>query len=187
MEKRNENKVDLIIKYIFVFLVASAIGRLYEFFLILGKGTLNYIEHFPTSVYTLIFAFPYGIAIMFIYFTFQKLDKNNFMQNNWILKIIIGTLLINIAELTTGLIALKTLGVMPWDYSHHILNFKGLISLPITIRWAILVAIIGKFGYGKIDNFIKKPLSKKIKKLTITTLIIYGIYLIGIIALKIIR
>ena len=175
---KKETKFDLLIKYIFVFLVASAIGRFYEFFLILGEGNFNYIHYFPTSIYTLIFALPYGIAIMLVYFLFQILDKYKFTKKSFILKIITGTILIDIAELITGLVGVNLAGVMPWDYSNHILNYKGLISVQITIRWAILVAIISKVGYGQIVTFMKKPLSRKIKKLTIGTLIIWAIYLI---------
>lgn len=180
--KRKGDKFDLIIKYIFIFLVASAIGRFYEFYLVLGEGTLNYYHYFPTSIYTLIFALPYGIAIMLIYFAFKFLDE--YKIKSFALRVITGTGLIILAELVTGLIGIKIAGVMPWDYTDHILNYKGLISLPISIRWIILVTIIGKLGYKKIGDFMKRSLSKKIKNLTIATLIIWGIYLIAFFGAK---
>ncbi|MCW8966129.1 MAG: putative ABC transporter permease [Candidatus Pacearchaeota archaeon] len=181
--KKGESKIDLGLKYIFIFLVASAIGRFYEFFLILGEGSLNYVNFFPTCVYTLIFALPYGFSVILIYFTFRVLDKSCFTDKLWI-KIFVGAVLIDFAELITGLIGMRITGIMPWDYSHHILNYKGLISFPITIRWIILVAIVGKFGYNKIVNFMDKPLPKKIKMITISVLILWGVYLIFYFGLK---
>jgi uncharacterized membrane protein len=182
--KKRQSHSDLILKYLFVFLFISFVGRFYEFFLVLGEGTFNYVKYFPTSVYTLIFAFPYGVGVILLYLTIRALNKYKFIKNNFLLKLIIAVVLIDVAELVTGLIALKTLGIMPWNYSGHILNFKGLISMPTTIRWTIVLMLFGKFAYRKIDNFIKRPLSDKIKKLTIATLILYVIYLAIIIGLN---
>jgi uncharacterized membrane protein len=86
--------------------------------------------------------------------------------------------LIDFVELVLGLVAVKTLGIMPWNYSHHILNFEGLISLPITIRWVVIAIFFVQVAYGKIEKFMKDPLSKKIKNLTIITLVVYVIYLL---------
>lgn len=172
---KKENK-DLLIKYIFLFFLCSLIGRIYEFDLTISSGSLNYLAHFPTAIYTLIFAFPYGVAGLLLFLTVKFLNKNKF-TSNFAFKTLVCVIIINLVELLIGLFVLNTLGVMPWDYSHHMLNYKGLISLPITIRWTIFSIIFNKFAFNKMETFIKKPLSKKIKKLTIATIILYSIYL----------
>ena len=170
-----ENK-NLILKYVFLFFCFSFIGRLYEFDLIISSGTLNYLAHFPTAIYTLIFALPYGVAGLLLYFTVRFLDKNKFTSNLWI-KILACIIVINLVELLIGLFALNVFGVMPWNYSHHLLNYRGLISLPITIRWLFFSVIFNMFAYKKIKSFIKNPLSEKIKRFTIATFVLYVIYL----------
>ena len=179
---KNKNK-DLILKYTFLFLLFSLIGRIYEFDLIISSGTLNYLAHFPTAIYTFLFSTPYGLAGLILYFLISTLNKNE-LTSNVVFKIFTCVFAINLIELFAGLLALNTIGVMPWDYSHHILNYKGLISLPITIRWTIFAILFNWFGYNKIKTFMKNPLSKKIKKLTVGTLIVYAMYLITIISLK---
>lgn len=101
--------------------------------MVISSGSLNYIKYFPTSVFTLFFAFPYGIAGLLLYFTVKAMNKKK-ITSNLILKIIACVIVIDLVELLAGLSAVKIVGVMPWDYSDHLLNFMGLISLPITIR-----------------------------------------------------
>ncbi len=186
MKKQNSKiNPELILKYTFLFLLACVIGRIYELDLIISAGTLNYLKFFPTAIYTFIFALPYGVAGLVLYKIANVLNRYDFTKNKTVLKIIICVTVINLIELITGLIALKFLGVMPWDYSHHFLNFMGLISVPITVRWLIFVIVLGLFAYKPAKRFIERPLPKKIKKLTIATLVVYGIYLIAIMTLKV--
>ncbi len=183
MKRQNSDK-DLIWKYIFLFLLASVIGWVYELDLVISEGTLNYFKFFPTSIYTLIFAFPYGIAGLILYKIANVLTKYKFTKDKLPLRILIYVTVILLVELVTGLLALNLTGVMPWDYSHHFMNYLGLISVPIAVRWFIIVTAIGLFVYKPAKKFIKKPLSKKIRKLTQYTLIFYGAYLVILLILK---
>ena len=178
MTRVDFQKKEFLFKFLFIFLFASFIGRIYDFFLILGEGTLNYVKFFPTSVYTLVFSLPYGLAVLLVYFSMKILDKSDFFKSKYFLKVVLCVVIIDLVELLAGLFALRALGVMPWDYSHHIMNFMGLVSLPITIRWFILVGVFGKFACKKIDDFIEKPFGFKLKKYMFLFLILHAIYLL---------
>lgn len=177
-------KSEILLKYLFLFMLACIIGRIYEFDLIISEGTLNYLRFFPTALYTFIFSLPYGIAGLILYKIANLLNKLDFTKNKTLLKILICVAVINLIELVTGLIAFKISGNMPWDYSHHFLNFMGLISIPITVRWFMFVILLGLFAYNPAKQFMKKPLSNKIKNITIVTIIIYAVYLATILILK---
>lgn len=176
-------KKNLFLKYLFLFLLFSFIGRIYEFDLIISSGSLNYVSFFPTAIYTLIFALPYGVAGLLLYFTIKLLSKNKF-TSSFIFRTLACVVIINLLELAIGLFVLNIFGIMPWNYSHHVLNYKGLISLPITIRWTIFSVLFNLFAYKNVKSFIENPLSKKIKIMTIIVSIVYVVYLVAMLFTK---
>ena len=60
-----------------------------------------------------------------------------FKCSKWI-KPILGGILITTVELLVGLLVNVHLGWRVWDYSHHILNFKGQICLLLSVLWTLL-------------------------------------------------
>lgn len=57
------------------------------------------------------------------------------------LQMLIGSLIITVLELITGLIVNKWLGLHVWDYSKLPLNLWGQICLPFTAIWYLLSAV----------------------------------------------
>lgn len=118
-----------VIKALTLFIVTGFIGYFFEIFVdkLLGSGETG-ISYFGIPFLPL-----YAISGLIIFAISKTKIKT------WI-KLALSTVAITILELVTGLILLSK-DVRLWDYSNHFLNYKGLISLQVSIIWAMIIII----------------------------------------------
>lgn len=67
---------------------------------------------------------------------------------------IVGAILATTFEFMVGIMMIKFLGQLWWDYNEKPFNFRGIICLESTIAWGVYAIIIVKFLHGKIIGFI---------------------------------
>lgn len=96
-----------------------------------------------------------GICFVIVGLINQVLPRNTglFWQS------IIGASFITAAELVTGLIVNRWLGLQVWDYSHLPYNLFGQVSLRYFFLWIVLAAVaiwvdgrIRKWLFGEMDQ-----------------------------------
>jgi hypothetical protein len=76
-------------------------------------------------------------GICFLFLTWLSM-----VQLPFIMKCIIGGLIITAVEFIAGAIVNLWLGINVWDYSHELWNFKGQICLKFSLLWCGLSGVV---------------------------------------------
>lgn len=152
MKKNNLKKSIKIISLFFFF---SFLGTLIEALFYIFDGIS------PTFYDKTIFFF-FGIKIPFLLFygfmglllvSIEKILCK--IKVNFILRGILYGLIIVASEFFVGLISLRLFNFRPWDYSGHLLNFMGVVSVQMFLIWCI-IGIMFTLIYSLIKrNFFK--------------------------------
>ena len=152
MEKQTKKKI---IKYSVLFILFSFIGALLEYLFTLIVGVP--ISYYWRSLYLLtglkipFIPFYGGIFLLLIFI--QRLLQSKKVP--FILWGGINAFLIIIYEFIFGLLGFKTFKVLIWDYTSHIPNMMGIISLNMSILW-ILAGYLFSIIYLIINQKIVK-------------------------------
>lgn len=93
-----------------------------------------------------VFARGYSHISMFLcgglcFYTIGLLNEKKGRNLPFLWQMIIGSLIITLFELITGLFVNLHLHLHVWDYSNMPYNFKGQICLPFTLLWFIFTPI----------------------------------------------
>lgn len=86
-----------------------------------------------------------GAVVLYVLGAFIKTENTVII---FILSAIAGSL----AELLAGLFQEAVFGTYSWNYSHHIFNIKGKISLEMGIMWGMLGTLFIKFAVPRLNN-----------------------------------
>jgi len=149
-----------------------------------GKTGMWTRELFGTDVYHLVSAFiiysMLGWLVESIYMSFcnKKLTNRGFakgpfcpiygfggvlgylllhpLHKNLVALYLVGALLATAFEFLVGMLMIKALGELWWDYKEKPCNYKGIICLESTAAWGFYAVIIITFLHGKIINFIDR-------------------------------
>lgn len=117
----------MVYNYIAYFLLYSFIGWIYEVLIVFAvqKKLVNRgFLHGPVCPI-------YGVAILTLVIALQN------FHYSILLIFLFGSLIVSFVELSTGLIMQKLFHSRWWDYSHFRFNFRGYISLEISIIWGL--------------------------------------------------
>lgn len=159
MKKR---KLLKIIEYPAYFIFFSFLGSLIEFLF----GRVYYDKTIFELLGIKIAFIPFYGMLFVILIALQKfMLKSKTPFYFWGL---INAAIITLWELIWGLIGFNLFNHLIWNYSSHILNFKGIISLPRTIIWVMVgylfsflfIVIFKKHNY----NLLKCQKKQKRKK-----------------------
>lgn len=145
-------KREKFVKYLLYFVIFSFLGSLMEYLYGFAGGTgINYDRGLNYFFDIKIFFIPYYGIISLILLFFDK-----FMEDKKIKILywgILNAVIITAWEFISGLFCLIVLNERFWDYSNARLNFLGIISVPMFLRW---IAI------GYLFTFIYKGILKKV-------------------------
>ena len=156
----NDNKKDKLIYWIFIFLIGSLIGWIYEeIFYFVTENTLSnrgffYGPYLPV----------YGSGAVILMLTLRKLKKHP------ILIFILSMLITGIVEYITGYVMYAMYKKVWWDYTGLFLNIDGYVCFRSVFTFAI-----GTIG---LMYFIEPWLIKFIKKYKKTSKYISAIFLL---------
>ncbi|MFA5724393.1 MAG: hypothetical protein WC979_09125 [Candidatus Pacearchaeota archaeon] len=156
-----KNSTKIILKVILLFVIFSFLGSLIEFSsrFLGGSGRAYDNGIFLLTGLKIYFIYLYGLVGIILLFIEKLYDKLK-IKLRW--RGLLNGISITIIELISGLITIGIWGFNFWDYSNKLLNFKGIISLPMFLLWTI-------FGYlfSLFYKFIYKKLNKNSKKINI--------------------
>ena len=140
-------KTALVLKYILLAGVLSLLGWIYETMLILVE-TGRFSDRGALS---LPLCPIYASSLLGLYFLAGTPDRGRGILKRvsgkhlrWWLYFALAFLLPTLAELFFGVLFDRVWGVRLWDYSHIPLNYKGYISLPVSLAWAVLIFLFMK-------------------------------------------
>ncbi|MCK5043996.1 hypothetical protein KAR52_03285 [Candidatus Pacearchaeota archaeon] len=142
-------------KYSIYFVIFSFLGALLEYLfgLIMGNPVFYFRSLYLITGLKIPFIPFYG-GVFLILILFQNfLSKKKIPFYSWGL---LNTILIISWELLWGLIGLYIFKRLIWDYSTHILNFMGIISLPMFLLW-----VAGGYVFSLIYVCVNKVLRKR--------------------------
>lgn len=78
------------------------------------------------------------------------------LHNNLVALYLVGALLATAFEFLVGMLMIKALGELWWDYNDKPYNYKGIICLESTVAWGFYAVIIITFLHRKIIGFIDR-------------------------------
>jgi len=131
--KSNQKLLNLVI----IFFASAFLGAVIEF---IYRSLLNGNAIFYSQSLYLLFKVKlpflpiYGVGGVLMVFIENLLDSEK--TKFWARGLIIGSSLV-LFELLSGLIASALFDHRLWDYSSHVINLGGIISLQISIMWII--------------------------------------------------
>ena len=144
---KKASRIEEISKYFLLNLLLSFIGWEYQ-----NRGFLS-LPLCPI----------YGGTLMAVYFLFGTPDEARGLlkrvDNPLVRSLIYLTaafLAPTAAELIVGAYFDKFHGVWLWSYNGLPLNFKGYISLPISVLWAVMIFLFMKFIFPSLKKWIFK-------------------------------
>lgn len=145
MKKR---KIPSWLKYVLYFVVFSFAGSLLEYFYGFLDGTgISYDRFFYHYFQIKIFFIPYyGVIGLILLFFNKYLDKKKIKT---IYRGVLNAVVITSWEFVSGLFCLIVLKQRFWDYSEAPLNFLGIVSFPMFLKW-ILIGYLFAIVYEKL-------------------------------------
>jgi uncharacterized membrane protein len=141
-------------KYLFYFIIFSFLGALLEYLFGLIRGNPIFYWrslYLITGLKIPFIPFYGGVFLLLVLFQ-DFLSKKKVPFYYW--GLLNSTLVIS-WELLGGLIGLYIFKELIWDYSTHILNFMGIISLPMFLLW-----VVGGYVFSFIYLYVNKILRK---------------------------
>lgn len=123
-----------IIRYSIYFIIFSFVGSLVEYFFGFfgGTGVAYYrslYELFNIKIYFIPFYGIIGIILILFGRIFDKKKISIYYRG------FLNGLLIIAWELIGGLFTIIVFGHNMWNYTEHLLNFKGIISVQMSLLW----------------------------------------------------
>lgn len=91
--------------------------------------------------------YGFGAVVLYLIAAFVETD-------NILVIFILSALAGSLAELLAGLFQQTAFGTYSWNYSGHILNLKGKISLEMGIMWGMLGTLFIKFALPGINHVL---------------------------------
>lgn len=152
--------METLYQVLVLFALGSFFGWVFERLLDLVQSKKKEVDRFFAGPY----ATPYGIAAIPLFYIFQ-------LGLPAIQYIPIATAICILTELSTGWIAIEYFKIKSWDYSDHFLNFRGIISLQVSVIWAIM----STFTYYFIIPSLQKMLSGTLSNLALLFLVAFYI------------
>jgi len=142
-----------IIKYIIYFIIFSIIGSLIEYlFGFIGGRGIAYDKGLYELFNVKIFFIPfYGLVSLSLILFNKILDKK---KVKFFYRGLLNGILIVSWELVGALFSIAIFGHKLWDYSNHILNLNGMISLQMSFLWLIagyIFALLYKYIIKKYE------------------------------------
>lgn len=173
---KKESRIEEIAKFFLLNLLLSFIGWGYETLLMLFMTG----EYQNRGFLSLPLCPIYGGTLMAVYFLFGTPDEargllkrvdNPLVRN--LIYLAAAFLAPTVAELIVGAYFDRFHGVWLWSYDGLPLNFRGYISLPISIVWMVMIFLFMKFIFPT----LKKWVFKIPKTLAITFAIAFAVIL----------
>lgn len=156
---KKESRIEEIAKYFLLNLFLSFIGWGYETLLMLFMTG----EYQNRGFLSLPLCPIYGSTLMTIYFLFGTPDEGRGLlkkvENPLIrsLLYLLGAFLApTVAELIVGAYFDRFHGVWLWSYNGLPLNFRGYISLPISVLWMVMIFLFMKFIFPTLKKWVFK-------------------------------
>lgn len=143
------------VKYFLLFILFSFLGSVIEFSSKFIGGRGIYYDQVIFQLFNIrIPLIPlYGLAGLILFIIQGYLYKNKVNLFLWGL---INTAVIIIIELFSGYLSLLVFGSNFWDYSGQFFNYKGIISLQVTMIWLLLSFVFSLIYYFLSRNKIIK-------------------------------
>ena len=148
-----------IARYLILTAILSFIGWLYETLLVRvrnGYWTDRGFLFLP-------FCPIYGVTLIFVYFFIgTPKEKRGVLKNiqnpfaHTTLYLFFAFLIPTTAELLVGLFFDKTFHLSLWSYAALPINFKGYISLPVSLAWSGLIYIFMRFFFTPLQKITRK-------------------------------
>lgn len=91
--------------------------------------------------------YGFGAIVLYLLGTFVKTEN---VMVIFIMTAVAGSL----AELVAGIFQEQAFGTYSWNYSDHILNIKGKISVEMGVMWGVLGTLFIKFAMPCINNIL---------------------------------
>ena len=146
-EKKRKEAIKEVIKHIGYFFLFSFLGWILEITFsqkIAAFGLLPELYNISIP-----FIPVYGFGGLLLLFASRYYDQKKI---TFMLRGLISGMMLTILELFSGLFVELVFGVKIWDYSSHVINFDGIISLPVSLAWVTISYIF---------ELIRKYLIKK--------------------------
>lgn len=142
-EIKNEGgRVEIIAKYFLLTMLLSFFGWAFE----TGFTYLSTGKFYDRGFLTMPFCPIYGCSLMLVYFLLGTPNEGRGILKNvrdpfarYSLYFVFAFLIPTAAELLVGFVFDVFFDTWLWSYSSLPFNFRGYISLPISIGWAVLV------------------------------------------------
>ena len=156
---KKASRVEEIAKYFLLNLLLSFIGWGYETVLIFFmKG-----EFQNRGFLSLPLCPIYGSTLMTIYFLFGTPDEGRGLlkrvENPLVRSLVYlaaAFLAPTVAELIVGAYFDRVHGVWLWSYNGLPLNFRGYISLPVSVLWMVMIFLFMKFIFPALKKWVFK-------------------------------
>lgn len=146
-------------RYIILTVVLSLFGWIFETSYVFLRTGHFYDSGFLTTPICPI----YGCSLLAAYFFLGTPDEGGlFLKNTKIraarysLYLLFSFLIPTVAELLVGFFFDGLLGVRLWSYESVPLNYRGYISLPVSVAWSGLIFLFMKYLFLPIKNTIGK-------------------------------
>lgn len=139
-------------KYLYVFLIMSILGYIYEYIL---EGIINLVKYYSFTAYPhkgVIygpFNIIYGFGTIIMMFLFVNKNKK------WYKILIESSLFLGLFEYLVSFFQESFTGETSWDYSNTFLNINGRTSVPIMLIWGVFTLIFIKLIYPTISKLIE--------------------------------
>jgi len=144
------------LNYVLAFFIFAFLGFGLEYFmsLILDIPTYLYGQSLFLIFETKLPFLPiYGFGgVIILMLTKYLIDK----KLNLLLIGFINGAILTIVELIGGFICIGLFGYNLWDYSSHLLNYQGIISLPVFIFWIIIGYIFALIYYKTYNIYLEQ-------------------------------
>jgi len=132
-----KKRLKILIRYSIYFIIFSFIGSLLEYLFRFVEGTgiaydKGLYELFNVKIFFIPFYGLVGLSLIFFDRFLEKKKIKIFYMG------ILNGLLIVSWEFVGALFSIVVLGHKVWDYSEHILNFNGMISLQMSFLWILI-------------------------------------------------
>lgn len=139
-------------KYLFIFIISSVIGAIYED-LLEGFNNLKETGNFTFHVHRGVIYGPLNIiygagAVLMVYLLIRS-------STTWYKIFLKGALIGGIFEYTVSLLQEYLLGTRSWDYSKKILNIQGRTAIPIMLFWGLACHFLIKNVLPKIIKLVE--------------------------------
>ncbi len=156
---KQTSRVEEIAKYSLLNLLLSFIGWGYETLLMLFMtGELQNRGFLSLPLCPI-----YGSTLMAVYFLFGTPDEGRGLLKRVqdpivrsLFYLLAAFLAPTVAELIVGAYFDKFHGVWLWSYNGLPLNFRGYISLPVSILWMVMIFLFMKFIFPALKRWVFK-------------------------------